>query len=145
MAYKNIEINTSKVVTQQPRKVSHFYKGFSTVDASRPNVQLFDFDLIKQDVINHFRTKRGERLMNPNFGSIIWELLMEPLTDQTRELLKDDVKKICTSDPRVTPIQMDLTEYENGYLLEITLLLNGTDQSTNLRLVFDQQLGLVVQ
>jgi hypothetical protein len=58
MAYKTIEINTSKVIAQQPKKKSHFYKGYSTV-ASPTNVQLFDLDLIKQDVINHFRTKKG--------------------------------------------------------------------------------------
>jgi phage baseplate assembly protein W len=144
MAYKTIEINTSKVIAQQPKKKSHFYKGYSTV-ASPTNVQLFDLDLIKQDVINHFRTKKGERVMNPTFGSIIWDLLMEPLTDETRDLLRQDITNICSSDPRVTPIQLDLTEYENGYILEITLLLNGTDQSTNMKLVFDQQIGLSVQ
>lgn len=145
MPFKNLEINTSAVVTQQPRKTSHFYKGFSTVNTGASSSQLFDYDLIKQDVINHFRTKKGERVMNPNFGSIIWDLLMEPLTDASRELLKEDIKNICTSDPRVTPIQMDLTEYENGYLLEITLLLKGTDQSISMQLAFDQKLGLVSQ
>ena len=144
MAYKTLEINSSNVVAEQPRKTSHFYRGFSTV-GSRSNVQLYDFDLITQDIINHFKTRKGERVMNPNFGSIIWDLLMEPLTDQTRELLKDDIQTICTSDPRVTPTQIDLTEYDNGYLLELTLLLNGTDQSTNLKIAFDQKLGLMVQ
>lgn len=145
MVYKTIEINSSKVVNQQPVKTSHFYKGFSTVDENKSNSQLFDFDLIVQDIINNFRTKKGERVMNPTYGSIIWELLMEPLTDQTSELLKEDIKTICTSDPRVSPLQMDLTEYENGYLLEITLLLLGTDQSRNIKLLFDQKIGLSVQ
>jgi phage baseplate assembly protein W len=145
MAYKTIEINSSNVVSQQPRKRSHFYKGFSTLDPTSQTVELYDFDLIKQDILNHFNTKKGERLMNPGFGSVIWNLLMDPLTDETREILKEDIKNICTSDPRVTPTQMDLTEYDNGYLLEITLLLNGTDQSANLRIAFDQKLGLVVQ
>ena len=83
--------------------------------------------------------------MNPNFGSIIWDLIMEPMTDDVRQALKDDINAICTFDPRVTPIQMDLTEYEKGYLLELTLLLNGTDQSSNLKLTFDQEVGLSVQ
>lgn len=144
MAYKTIEISSGKTVSQQPKKKSHFYKGYSTV-ASTTNVQLFDLDLIKQDIINHFKTKKGERLMNPEFGSVIWDLIMEPLTEETRDILKQDISTICTSDPRVTPIQLDLTEYENGYILEITLLLNGTDQSTNMKLVFDQKIGLAVQ
>ena len=117
MVYKTIEINTAKEVLEQPVKTSQFYKGFSTVDKNSQNVQLFDFDLIKQDIINHFRTKKGERVMNPEFGSIIWDLIMEPLTEENREALKEDVQTICTFDPRVVPIQMDITEYENGFLL----------------------------
>ena len=83
--------------------------------------------------------------MNPEFGSAIWDLLMEPLTDQIRDQLTDDITKICTSDPRVTPTQLDLNEYDNGYILEITLLLNGTDQSSTMKLSFDQSIGLTVQ
>ena len=83
--------------------------------------------------------------MNPSFGSIIWDLLMEPLTEQIREALIADINRICTFDPRVTPTQMDLTEYQNGYLLELTLVMNGTDQSSNMKLTFDQSIGLSVQ
>ena len=107
--------------------------------------RLFDLDLIKQDIINQFNTRKGERVMNAQFGSINWDLLMEPLTEATTEALKDDIQAIVSSDPRVTPSQIKLTEYDNGYLLELTLTLVNTDQSTNLKLSFDQKLGLVVQ
>lgn len=145
MPYKNIEISSEAAVFQQPAKSSHFYKGFSSVGNNNSGTQLFDFDLVKQDIINHFNTKKGERLMNPRFGSIIWDLLMEPLTEETRSVLNEDITEICNSDPRVVPTQLDLTEYENGYILEVTLVLKGTDQSSTLRLAFDQKLGLVVQ
>lgn len=145
MAYKTIEINSSTDVYQQPQQLNQFYKGFSSVDATNSNTRLYDFELIKQDILNHFNTKKGERVMNPDFGSIIWDLLMEPLTDQTRELLKEDINTICNSDPRVTPIQMDITEYPNGYILELTLLLKSTNQAANLTLIFDQKIGLRVQ
>jgi len=144
MPYKTLEISGTSVISQTPRKTSHFYKGFSTVD-STSNVRLYDFDLIKQDIINHFKTKKGERVMNPTFGSVVWDLIMEPLTDQTRELLRKDISTICNSDPRVIPTQLDLTEYENGYVLEITLVLKGTDQSSSMKLMFDQKIGLTVQ
>lgn len=144
MPYKNLEISSARSVSQTSTKTSQFYKGYSTVN-SLQTTKLFDFDLIKQDIINHFNTKKGQRVMNPNFGCIIWDLLMEPMTDRTRDLLKADIERICTSDPRVTPTQMDLTEYPNGYLLEITLVMKGTDQSASMKLAFDQTIGLVVQ
>lgn len=145
MAYKNIEITgTSSPVAQASMK-TQVYKGFSSVDPKNFNTRLYDFELIKQDIINHFKTKKGERLMNPGFGSIIWDLLMEPLTDQVRDALSEDITKICNFDPRVIPTQIDLKEFPNGYILELTLLLKGTDQSINLSLTFDQQIGLTVQ
>jgi phage baseplate assembly protein W len=145
MAYKKIEITQNKMVQKPTNQSSQFYKGFSSVDETTANTQLYDFDLIKQDIINHFKTKKGERLMNPAFGSIIWDLLMEPLTDSVRTALKDDVNTVCTFDSRVTPIQMDITEYESGFLLELTLLMKKTNESTNIRLAFDRSIGLRVQ
>jgi phage baseplate assembly protein W len=145
MAYKTIEISGPADIYQQRQQSSQFYKGFSSVDATNSNTRLYDFDLIKQDILNHFNTKKGSRVMNPEFGSIIWDLLMEPLTDQVGELLREDVNTICTSDPRVTPTQMDITEFPNGYILELTLVLTSTNQSANLTLIFDQKIGLRVQ
>ena len=145
MPYKNIEINSPESVYNQPEKSSHFYTGFSSVDPTNAGSRLYDFSLVKQDILNHFNTRKGERVMNPNFGSIIWDLLMEPLTDQTRDALNQDIVEICNSDPRVVPTQLDLTEYENGYVLDVTLVLKGTDQSANMRLTFDQSIGLTVQ
>jgi phage baseplate assembly protein W len=145
MSYKTLVITTQDSIYQQSAKQDHFYKGFSTVDPTNEGNNLYDIELIKQDIINHFNTKRGERVMNPAFGSIIWDLIMEPLTDQTTDLLKNDIKTVCTADPRVNPIQMDLTEYQDGYLLELTLQIVGTDQSANMRISFNRENGIAVQ
>jgi len=144
MPYKNIEIGNPSTVLQRALQTSQFYKGFSSAP-DVPGSKLFDFDLIKQDLFNHFNTRKGERVMNPAFGTIIWDLLMEPMTDDVRNALRDDISRICNSDPRITPIQINMIERENGYLLELTLLLNGTDQSTQLVLAFDQKIGLSMQ
>jgi len=83
--------------------------------------------------------------MNPQFGSIIWDVLMEPMTEQVKQALNTDITTICNSDPRAIPTQINLTEFESGYLIEITLQLAGTDQSSNMILTFDQRTGLTVQ
>lgn len=144
MPYKNLVIGNTTPALQNVVQRSQFYRGFSSVNTDAVDTRLYDFDLVKQDIINQFNTKKGERLMNPNFGSIIWNLLMEPMTDAVRTALSDDINRICNSDPRVIPTQINMREYESGYLLELTLTLNGTDQSSNLRLTFDQSVGLVV-
>jgi len=145
MPYKNLEIAGPTPVYQQAPQTNHFYKGFSTVDPTTGGVNLYDFSLIQQDILNHFNTRRGERVMNPTFGSIIWELMMEPLTDQVRQALINDVTNICKHDPRVIPTVINITEYPSGYLLDLTLTLRNTDQSVTMKLAFDQKIGLVAQ
>ena len=143
MPYKNIVISNSNVVQQQAPQQSQFYVGFSTVDPSNVNAKLYDYELIKQDLINNFNTRQRERVMNPTFGSNIWNLLMEPLTDGTAAAIQKDITNICNSDSRISPTQIKISEYPNGYLLELTLIINATDQSVNLKLAFDQEIGLV--
>jgi phage baseplate assembly protein W len=145
MPYKNLEINVSNYNSQHTNRLSQFYRGFSTVDSTNYGSKLYDFDLIKQDILNHFNTRKGSRVMNPTFGTIVWDLIMEPLTENVRELLQQDIEAICSFDPRAYPIQIDISEYEQGYLVEITLAMRNTDESTTMKLVFDQKLGLTAQ
>lgn len=77
------------------------FKGFSTVDKIRAPYSLFDQELIKRDLLNEFHTRKGERLMKPNFGSIIHDLLMEPEDTITDDEIRDDITRICDKDPRV--------------------------------------------
>jgi phage baseplate assembly protein W len=142
MPYKNLEITPSNYNSQHTARVGQIYKGFSTVDPTNYGAKLYDFDLIKQDIINQFHTRKGQRVMNPTFGTIIWDLLMEPLTEQVKEALTTDITNICNADPRVYPMQIKINEEERGYFVEITLAMKNTNQTTVLRLQFDQQVGL---
>lgn len=145
MPFKNIEINPAPYSPEFVSDRSHFYKGFSTINPDNSSSKLYDFDLIKQNLLNHFNTRKGERVMNANFGTIIWDLIMEPLTPQVKEALSKDIKTICSFDPRTYPIQIAINEYEQGFLVEVTLALRDTDQTSTLKLAFDQKLGLRLQ
>jgi phage baseplate assembly protein W len=145
MPYKNIEITVDNYNSQRTSAFSQFYRGFSTVDPINYGGKLYDFDLVKQDILNQFNTRKGERLMNPAFGTIIWDLLMEPLTEEVSNLLIADINEIVGADPRVYPTQIELNEYEQGFIVELTLNLKNTNQSSTLRLAFDQSVGLQVQ
>ena len=142
MAYKNIVItppNLNNVTTQQN---SQFYRGFSTVDDTTTNVKLYDHELIKQDILNQFNTRKGERLMNPEFGSVIWDLIYEPLTPNVKQQISSDIDRILNSDPRVIPTLVNIVEQDYGFLLEITLSYQGTDFSDSMILSFDKRVGL---
>ena len=70
------------------------FRGFSTVDNIRAPYSLYDDDLVKRDLLNEFQTRKGERLMRPDFGSIIHDLLMEPEDTFTETEIEDDIRRI---------------------------------------------------
>jgi phage baseplate assembly protein W len=90
-------------------------------------------DLIKQDLLNQFMTVRGSRVMRPEYGSIIHELIFEPLDEFTISDIQDDVQRIINSEPRVSFINMDVTESDHGVKVEI--LLNFLSEYTTDQLV----------
>ena len=145
MPYKSLEITNASSIYKQAPKTSQFYIGFSSVDIANTNSKLYDLDLIKQDIINQFQTRKGERVMNPTFGTIIWDVLNEPMTPEIHDLLVTDLQTICASDPRVTPTQINVNEQPGGFLIEITVQLVGTDQSSTMLLNFNKETGLLVQ
>lgn len=144
MPYKSIVINPPKYNEFHSEKQSQFYKGFSTVDTTKTDSRLYDFDLIKQDLLNQFNVRKNERVMNPNFGTIIWDALFEPFTDAIKQEIIDDVTRIVTADPRAQTLEVNVFEQEYGMMLEITMMINNTDQSETLKLNFDKSTGLSV-
>lgn len=112
------------------------FKGFSTVDKVRAPYTLTDIDLVKRDLLNHFYTKKGERLMKPNFGSIIWDLLMEPEDTVTEEEIKDDIKRIIDTDPRVTLREITLYIMDHTIRADVALRFNPGSEEDVLYLEF---------
>jgi phage baseplate assembly protein W len=123
---------------------SHKYKGFSTVNTSTENFSLYDFELIKQDLLNHFYVKQGERLMNPAFGTIIWDLLFEPLTEDVKYIILQNVNEIVNHDPRVQASNVIVTGYDTGIRIEVTLTYLQYNLSERLQIQFDQRNGMTV-
>jgi phage baseplate assembly protein W len=113
--------------------MANIYKGFSTLSGSN-NFRLTDFALIKQDILNHFNIRKGEKLMNPNFGTIIWNVLHEPFTDELKSVISQDVQAIAKYDPRVSFDNIVVTEYDQGLQIELQLRYVPTNQ-TNVMLV----------
>ena len=113
------------------------YKGYSSKIGGN-KVSLTDADLVKQDLINHFNIRRGEKLMNPDFGTIIWDSLFEPLTEQLRNQIIEDVTRIAGSDPRLRVDSILVDQYDNGLILELRLVYSNTNETENLRLTFDR-------
>jgi len=114
------------------------YRGFSSKNKIK-NYKLNDYELIKQDLLNHFNTRKGERVMNPNFGTIIWDLLFDPFTEELRTAIQDDITRIANSDPRVVIEAASVTDYQHGIQIELQILIRDTNELENMTVTFDQR------
>lgn len=119
------------------------YRGYNTVGNNTTKVRSEDAELIKRDLLNHFNIRKGEKLMHPEFGSIIWDALFEQMTDDLRDVIVEDVVEIVRYDPRIVADKVLVDEYENGILIEIQVRYSNLNQTENLRLLFDQNISSV--
>ena len=138
--YKNITIGSQ---SDSAPVTSKQYRGISTVDPDRGSFNLYDISLIKQDIVNHFHIRQGEKLENPTFGTIIWDILFEPLTDSLRDAIIQNVTEIVNYDPRVNVDSVTVDAYESGIQIDCSLTYLPYSISETMRLRFDQSAGLI--
>ena len=139
--YDKIVLKGNK--TQQNVPGTKTYKGFSTISPDATSFALYDLALIKQDILNHFHIRQGERLNDPTFGTVIWDLIFEPLTEDLKQLVAKNVEDIINYDPRVQADQVIVTQYESGLQIECRLLYLPYYIQESLQLKFDQANGLM--
>ena len=116
------------------------YIGYSTLNKKTINTVLTDKDLALRDLMNHFYTRRGERVMNPEFGSILHDLVFEPLDLRTEALAKDDVERIINSDPRWIFEDLNLTKPQDHQLdIRVRVIYDDTGTAEELYLTYTSE------
>lgn len=67
-------------------------------------------DAIRANIINYFLTNKGERYMNPDFGSDIRRLLFENIDSDNLEVVREVIKRdLSFFFPRVDPKLIQVT------------------------------------
>jgi phage baseplate assembly protein W len=113
------------------------FKGFSS-RAENTNFRLYDFQLIRQDLINQLSIRQGERVENPAYGTIIYDCIHEPLTDALKDQILADVTRIFNSDPRLAASNIVVSEQDSGISIQADLTYIPYNITEKLRFNFDQ-------
>ena len=88
-------------------------------------------DAIKANLINYFLTNKGERYMNPQFGSNIRKLLFDNIDQEKLEEIKSIVKRdIRKFFPRVNPLLTQVTSDPDNHV--VSLLVRYSIVDTNI-------------
>jgi phage baseplate assembly protein W len=81
--------------------------------------------------------------MNSEFGSIIWNLLFEPLTADVKALVVDDIQRVVGYDPRIRVDNVLVDQLDTGLQVQIELTVLPDNYSDVLSLQFDRELNTV--
>lgn len=132
MAYVNKNSSANK---------TQVFKGFSS-RSNNTNFKLYDFELIKQDLINRLSVRKGERVENPEFGTIIYGLIFEPMTDAVKQAVADDISENLNADPRLSTKEIIVSETEHGISVQATIEYVPYNITEKLIFSFDENAAL---
>jgi len=118
------------------------YKGFSSAEIKN-NFKLYDIELVKRDILNHFYIRKGEKLENPNFGTIIWDLLFENFTSEIKELIIKDVEQIINYDPRIAINSVTIDTTDMGIRIQADVVYLQFNISERMSFDFDKENNIV--
>ena len=119
------------------------YRGFSTIGSDFATPTVTDFMAAKTDLQNSLNVRQGERIMRPDFGCLVWDMLYEPFTAELYEDLIENITNIGNSDPRLELQQIQPTSYEHGIQISMMLRYIPTDQVEQMLYTFNQEASQV--
>jgi phage baseplate assembly protein W len=98
----------------------------------------YDNQAVIRSVKHLLLTRPHERPFNPYLSSEIDNLLFEPITPLTGELIKDEITRVVSNwEPRVKIATLDVVCYpdQNGYQISMFLYIGNQTAPTGLNLV----------
>lgn len=117
MAFEVKKINP---IDRQPRKAVGIQLPFSAKSVFTSNYQTKDS--IKNNLINFFLTNRGERYMNPTFGSILREKLFQNINGDLQDEISGLVEVALENYfPNVNAIDMQIVPDVDNNLIQFYL------------------------
>ena len=113
------------------------FKGFSS-RAEYQNFKVYDFECAKQDLINRLSVRKGERVENPEFGTIIYDMLFEPFTEDLKEQILEDITANLNADPRLSTDEIRVTEEDHGISIQASITFVPLNITEKMRFSFDE-------
>ena len=138
---KSVATNVASVGDQNQGVFT--YKGFSSKEVTK-NFKLYDIDLVKQDLMNHFYIRKGEKLENPEFGTVIWDMLFEQFTEDVKSIIAKDVEDIVNYDPRLIVNEIQIDSTDQGIRIQADITYIPFNISEKMTFEFDKTNSVII-
>lgn len=110
--------------TKNIESKNRYFKGIDSSQENITKIRSYDIDLIKRDLLLFLHTKKGSRLMFPNFGTKIHEKLFENYIPGIENEIRTDVQNAIMQDPRLELIDLKVEVKDNGKAIIIEAFCN---------------------
>jgi phage baseplate assembly protein W len=137
---KTVAVNKASVGDKEQGNFT--FKGFDS-NSKSTNYKLYDIDIVKRDLLNHFYIRRGEKLENPKFGTVIWDMLFEPFTESTKSIIAKDVETIVNYDPRLRIDKVVVTTTAFGIRIDLELTYMPFNITERMTMNFDKKNAVI--
>ena len=112
--------------------------GFNTINQNKKFTAV-DFNLIKIDLLNAFNIRQAELVGRPGYGTVIWNYLFENQTQETQQLIYNEIQRVCAGDPRIFISGIQMFPQQNGILIQVGLAVVPSTNAQLLSIFFNQQ------
>jgi phage baseplate assembly protein W len=137
---QQVVANSNAVITENQGMFT--YKGFNSKETSK-NYKLYDIDLVKQDLINHFYIRKGEKLENPEFGTVIWDVIFEQFTEDVKAIIAKDVEDIINYDPRIAVNEVQIDSTDQGIRIQADITYVPFNVNERMTFNFDKNNSVI--
>lgn len=144
------------------------YIGFSTVDGCKPKTtnasignaggvgnirkgitfgkkyRITDEQLVILDFVNALNIPQGQKVGQPEYGTLLWTFLFEPNTADVQFKLEQEIKRVAGLDPRIILNTVKAFPQENGILLEVELAIAPFNEPQTINVFFNQGLNRAI-
>ena len=79
--------------------------------------------------------------MRPNFGSIIWDILMDPNDETLVSRIKEDIRRIVAKETRVELLDLIIYVADHAISAELVLTYLPFNNAESLYLLFEKQIN----
>ena len=94
-------------------------------DIQVPLTTVFDVNVnvnaVKQSLANIFGWRRGQRILNPLFGNIMYDYIEEGINEVTLKNLRAAILQMLSIEPRINVIELSLSPDEDQNTIYVTV------------------------
>jgi phage baseplate assembly protein W len=115
--------------------------GYTTINESYTSKSLSGLDLAKQDLMNHFKIRKGEKWSDPTFGCNLELYIFEPLDQLTQDNINEEVYSVISYDPRfqIDDTNVRVVQDAHSVTINVKLIYLPTTTATELQIKFDRE------